>query len=315
MTHDYLWDRSGVPDPFIAELETSLGALAYQPLRLASAPVKRRRRAIPLPLVAAAAMMLLASAAAVLCPPSPSPWRIEPIEGAPAVGSVRLVRPDALRANEWVQTDRSSSAVLFIEGLGQVRINPGTRLRIAPAPAGTRRLDLARGSIHAFVTAPPRLFQVDTPCARAVDLGCEYALEVDESGAGQLRVLLGYVQLEWGGAAVTIPMGGGTCLTRPGFGPGTPFFDDASPRLIDELRRFDFESGGEPALNAVLSEARPRDALTLWHLLERAAPDLRGTVYDRLAQLKPPPQGVVRSGVLALDRAMLSAWWDAMRPF
>jgi hypothetical protein len=62
----------------------------------------------------------------------------------------------------------------------------------------------------------------------------------------------------------------------------------------------------------VLLEARPRDALSLWHLLLRVAPAERGLVFDRLAELLPPPRGVTREGVLLGDRAMLDSWWDLL---
>jgi hypothetical protein len=64
------------------------------------------------------------------------------------------------------------------------------------------------------------------------------------------------------------------------------------------------------ALSEVLSEARPEDSLTLWHLLSRTEGPDRSSVFDRLAQLVPPPAGVTRTGILALDRAMLDLWWD-----
>jgi hypothetical protein len=62
----------------------------------------------------------------------------------------------------------------------------------------------------------------------------------------------------------------------------------------------------------VLDEARPRDALTLWHLLSRLDAADRARVYDRLAALVPPPQRVSRDGVLAHDRKMLDLWWNQL---
>jgi hypothetical protein len=50
------------------------------------------------------------------------------------------------------------------------------------------RLALDHGAIEARIWAPPRLFFVETPSARAVDLGCVYTLEVDRAGAGRLSV-------------------------------------------------------------------------------------------------------------------------------
>jgi len=102
---------------------------------------------------------------------------------------------------------------------------------------------------------------------------------------------------------------------RRGRGPGTPYFSDASPVFVAALGVADF--GDTPAsraaaLDAVLAEARPRDALSLWHLLARTEGSSRGRVYDRLAALVPPPPGMTRDGVLAGNREPIDAWWNAL---
>jgi hypothetical protein len=61
-------------------------------------------------------------------------------------------------------------------------------------------------------------------------------------------------------------------------------------------------------LKQLLSEARLRDTLTLWHLLYRTKERERVLVYERLAELAPPPEGVTREGVLQLDEKMLRLW-------
>ena len=73
--------------------------------------------------------------------------------------------------------------------------------------AGGKRLTLQRGELHAFIWAPAREFVVDTPSARAVDLGCEYTLNVDEKGDGMLRVALGWVAFQVGDREAFIPAG------------------------------------------------------------------------------------------------------------
>ena len=100
--------------------------------------------------------------------------------------------------------------------------------------------------------------------------------------------------------------------TRPGFAPGTPFSDRASDSLKAALYRFDFESGGAAALATVLADARDQDAITLWHLLARTGVELRASVYGRLAELVPPPEGVTRAGALRLERRQLEKWWDVL---
>jgi hypothetical protein len=50
------------------------------------------------------------------------------------------------------------------------------------------------------------------------------------------------------------------------------------------------------------------------NLLARTEGDLRAAVYDRLATLAPPPLGVTRAAILALDQRAMDRWWDSIRP-
>lgn len=173
---------------------------------------------------------------------------------------------------------------------------------------------LDRGSIRAIITAPPRLFVVETPAAVAVDLGCAYKLDVDEAGNGYLRVTVGWVSFEAHGRESFIPAGA-ACRTRKGHAPGTPFYQDASDVLQEALARADFSNDASErtaAREIVLKEARVRDRLTLWHLLSRGSEGERAAAYDRFAELSPLPPGVTRQGVLRLDRAMLDQLWSSL---
>ena len=103
----------------------------------------------------------------------------------------------------------------------------------------------------------------------------------------------------------------GFCRTRKGAGPGTPYFEDASAELQAAITRID--SVNDPGerlrqLQIVIRESHVRDALSLWHLLPRMDTQARGMIYDRLAQLLPPPPEVTRDGILALNPKMLDAW-------
>jgi hypothetical protein len=91
--------------------------------------------------------------------------------------------------------------------------------------------------------------------------------------------------------------------------------EDASASFRDALSRFDFEphtpAGRNTLLGILLVDARKDDALTLWHLLSRVSDADRPGLYDRLASLAPPPEGVTREGILRLDRQMLDNWWTS----
>ena len=135
--------------------------------------------------------------------------------------------------------------------IGTVEVAPNTRLRVVAARPGEHRLALQRGRIHATISAPPRLFFVDTPAGTAVDLGCEYTLDTDEGGAGQLQVTKGWVEFQWGGLHSLVPAGASCRTTHEG--PGVPYFDDAPDSLKTALANGDARS-----LDTILSAARVR---------------------------------------------------------
>ncbi|HYH84971.1 MAG TPA: FecR domain-containing protein [Pyrinomonadaceae bacterium] len=237
-------------------------------------------------------------------------WDVARIEGAPRIDSDSIGERGRLGVGEWLETDANSRAEIAVANIGEVEVEPNTRVRLVTTRMTEHRLELARGTLHARIFAPPRLFFVNTPSAVAADLGCAYTLEVDDEGRSLLHVTSGYVALEAGERESIVPAGA-ACLTKPGTGPGTPFFEDASEEFVEMLSKLDFEND-HTVLDPLLASARPRDTLTLWHLLSRVGGDERARVYARLAALTPPPEGVTRDGVLRLDRAMLDAWKDQL---
>jgi hypothetical protein len=238
-------------------------------------------------------------------------WHI-PKPALPKPGWI-VTREDGTRGKvsvgEWLQTGASSTATLTIGDIGTVQVQPNSRVRLEADRPGEQRLKLARGEISATVSAPPRLFIVDTPASTAVDLGCAYTMKADEDGNGLLRVTLGWVSLEWAGREALVPAGA-SCRTRPKAGPGTPYFDDAPQALQDGLGQFDLD--GAEGLDQVLREARVRDTLTLWHLLSRVAPADRQRVFNRMVELVPLPKTVSPDRALQLDPDTLRIWREEL---
>src|SRR5687767_14019052 len=135
MSDDYLWDKSGEPDPAIEKLERTLGALGHReaPLDLpepasepaADAPRTRRatrfvspweRPALPwdgrmlgLPVrawAAAAALIVVAGAASLwLATRGPAPWQVARLDGVPRVGDGSIHGTGSLDEGEWLETD------------------------------------------------------------------------------------------------------------------------------------------------------------------------------------------------------------------
>lgn len=237
-------------------------------------------------------------------------WDVTRLAGSPKVGLSAVNKSAPIRPGDWLETDGASRAMLRIGTIGYAEVDPGSRLQLLTARANEHRLSLTRGKMHASILAPPRLFFIETPSATAVDYGCAYTLEVDESGASLLQVTAGWVSLQAKGREVMAPAGA-SCLARPQQGPGTPFFTDASERFRQALEQFDFAGGGAAALTVVLSEAQPRDSLSLFHLLQSAVESEKERIYERLVAFVPLPQGVTQADVLQQrNPEKLAAWRD-----
>jgi hypothetical protein len=332
MRDDYLWDGSGEPDPDVQKLETALGKLRHNraaPEFPEIAPIRTqpagfwRMRLFPRFAAVAAGILVIAAITFMISRSKPDAgsvagWQVTRVAGAPRIGSETLGAENAkgkLGLGQILETDGQSQASIRVEEVGEIVVDPETRLRLPDSSSGVKRLALDRGTIHASIWAPAGEFVIDTPSATAVDLGCAYTLHVDDSGNGVLHTTLGWVGFKLAGHESFIPAGA-ACSTKPKTGPGTPYFEDASQTFRSALAILDLESSTPQerasALQAVLSQARKRDALTLWHLLARVGESERGRVYDRLAQFVPAPAGVTREGILHLDQNMLDLWWNEL---
>jgi FecR protein len=334
MNDDYLWDGSGTPDPEIQHLEAFLCefrhaerplALPAETLLAATKPGGLLVQFPWLPRLAAAAVILLAlvipfilPTTRPIAPPTGPSWDVANLEGTPQIGSESISTNQSaakLYVGQTLTTNSSSRASLSEEDLGEIQIDPNSRVRLLQSGPNHKHLQLEVGTIHAAIWAPPGEFVVDTPSAIAVDLGCAYTLHIAPDGSGTIRTTLGWVGFHLNGRDSFIPAGA-MCSTRRQVGPGSPHFEDCSESFREALHTFDQSEPASHAKSAalvtVLSQARAKDGLTLWHLLSRTSGDERKQVYQRFAVLVPPPQGVTRDGILALNPQMLDLYWNAL---
>jgi ferric-dicitrate binding protein FerR (iron transport regulator) len=334
---DYLFDKRGVDkqgevDPEVARLEQLLAGHAHRaPLRPPSSSSAPRRRRW----MTAAAITTLAAAATVaflLVPPKPDSTPTAPAPtvaressppacGAGMPGFAFATEGGAARCGgaasgsgvlpigEWLETSSEVSARVEVADIGNLTVHGDSRLRLVKTGSDEHRLELARGRISALVSAPPRLFVIETPGASAVDLGCAYELAVDDEGRTHLQVQTGAVSLE-GHGLVAYVAAGSEVIAVPGRGPGTPLTIDAAKPLRDAVARFD--AGDPTALSELLAAADRRDGVTLWNLLGRTEGEARGEVFRRLDALHRLPSSVRERDILAGQPTALEAWRESL---
>jgi hypothetical protein len=143
---EYLWDRSGEPTPELAHLERALGKMAWsgrQP-ELPSCRVPRNWWTGHRPwLIAAAALLTVAASGVFLA---------QKVRHAQPVTSWQLSlaggNPSAVRSRQVIETNRGN-ALLESESIGEVQIDPNSRLRLLASGHGQHRLALDHGTLHA----------------------------------------------------------------------------------------------------------------------------------------------------------------------
>lgn len=307
---EYLWDRSGPPDPEVERLEGLLGRYRWRKRELRT---EARRPA----LLAAGAAIAAGVAAVALFHwfdarrAETSAYRVFGVEGV-----------EVVRAGEAITTGDAQRARLEIGGLGRVEVGPNSHLEVSDCGKDAHRLFLERGSVSARILAPPRLFRIGSPAGESIDLGCAYKMDVEPDGSGgsasTLRVTTGQVAFEFEGREVYVPAGA-ACTSTKTHGPSAPVFEGASAEFKTAVRDLEFASGVEAsAAKQLVDLASREDTLTLWHLFlsKRTDPVLRRAAYEKLALVFPKPTrvAVTEAGLFAGDRAMCEAWMEEMKP-
>ena len=167
MKDDYLWDRSGEPDPEVQKLETALGRYRHnQPApsfeKIADfRPAKQHWNFFSLrwsyQLGAVAAVVLLGAAVFLVLRPKPTgnigpSWAVARLEGTPRVGWHSISEksgPVNLGIGQTLVTNSSSRASITLDETGRVEVDSGSRLRLVTNGPGRKRLSLERGTIRA----------------------------------------------------------------------------------------------------------------------------------------------------------------------
>lgn len=321
MNDDYLWDGSGPPDPEVERLENLLGRFRHArrtpefPAAIVPMPASRPARRFAWPLSVAAVVLLACATLVTWFSFRRASWAVADVAGAPTIGGQVAKAREQLRIGQRLETDANSRVELAVHGLGVIDVDPDSRLTLLQASASRQQIRLERGTIRAQIVAPPYVFLVHTPTAYAMDMGCAYTLHVNDDGSSILRVTIGWVDLQHGWVQSLVPAGA-AAESRPGIGPGAPYFEDASERFREALEVLNFSredtQARAAALSTVLAEARPRDAFTLLNLFRRVDTSERGRLYDRLAALIPAPAGATRDGAIAGDWRALDPWWDSV---
>lgn len=234
-------------------------------------------------------------------------WPVIKIKGVTQINSKIVTGTDSIKIGDWVTTKDSAQAVLQIPGVGNVTIQPNTKVKIIRADGNEQHIGLEYGTIDADINTKPGTFFVESRSATAIDLGCSYTMSIDDKGDGLIYVKSGMVALSANGRESLVPAGK-FCMAKEGMGPGTPYRSNSSPELRAALMSYDFGKGGSAAVNSILKHATKPDAVTLINLLPKVEGDNKMKVYERLTRIAPPPGVLTGDSIPYFDSKALNEW-------
>lgn len=335
---DYLWDKSGPPDPEIARLEQLLAPFAHgdraapdlaaNPLKFRPAPASRWKR------FALAAAIVLAGVVALIVfrssrpTPTPTSWTIARITGKVEVGDLERLKIGQDQFARTLTTGADARVTITAPGGATIHVEPETRVQLLDITPGVPSLQLAQGRIYteAWASATPSSGQSIAPCEIITPAGVAVVspdtsalFEFGANALGRVEIKVGGIEFR-DGTRVTRMLGLTTTLLSERVGVGTPYASDAPGAyrkvlaILDEhLSEKSPTKGRAPLLQELLRDSRPADAVTLWNLLWRVSPAERDDVLTRLVALLPMKGAprIEREG--QIDEAAMDALWKTIR--
>lgn len=282
---DYLFERSGEPDPEIAALERLLAPLRHDgralPARL-PATVRPDRRRMP-PWLAAAALALLGALALW--------WLRGEAPFAPGEAPRTIVAGDAVRR-------------VALGEVAALDLAAGGELRFESWRDDAIRVQLARGAVEVRVAAAGKGTPAVRVATRAGEVepdgpdACAFRLTLASGGQqGTLAVQEGVARFAAPKRTALVPAGASVRFTEDG--PGYPVYDDCSA-VLRQVVRFAEEAAEKRGPGADEGLAKkfvdvcrtPHDTLVLWHLLAEGDIARSAGVEQRLLELAGPPEPV-----------------------
>ncbi len=237
----------------------------------------------------------------------PSYWKVTSLSGTPFISEEAMAKLDSIRDGEYIVTNDSSRAELFITDIGKVLVEPNTKLMIVKGEDGKNKLSVIYGTIDADMKKVQEPVRVELPSAVAMDDGGSYKVTVDGSGDGLFFVKSGQVEVVSANKQSVVPAGS-LVMTKKDRGVGTPFSNQTSEVFKKALYNFDFGNCDVSCVTTILDAANKNDAVSLVNMIPEVEEQYKDKVYSKVASFVPPPRPVHRDSLPYIDEKEIEEW-------
>ena len=139
-----------------------------------------------------------------------------------------------------------------------------------------------------------------------------YSLKKLEDGRFKLDVIKGWMEAKSKYNQSIIPENYFLYITESG-GCGLPCPQNATSDIKNIISDYSLQGNAEAVLGSFINLADRSEAISLWNLLPRLNPLIRGAVFDKLNELIGAPQRVTKNGTIGLDNRMMNLWFKKIQ--
>lgn len=240
-----------------------------------------------------------------------SPWKIKTAEGRILING-KDNNTGTISEGESLLSSDSSKAEILIPRLGSIVVDQNSIIILKKAKDGDNRIRLERGSVKIKNVSEEPDFAIDLKNSSVIDRGGEFTVSVDEFEKAKISVNFGFTEINHNNESYFLNEKY-VCDIMDGKNPGTPYCSDAPDTLIQEIKNFDYNNGGDNSIDNIISTARKSDMLTLLAIIPRASQIKRETLFQTITNHFPPPENVTRMDILKADKKMLQIWWEEIK--
>lgn len=240
-----------------------------------------------------------------------SPWAVSGIEGSIDLNG-KPIKTGFISEGESLFTKEHSKTIVEIPLVGKMGVSANSIIVLEKAKDGNNRIFLRTGSITITNSVDMPSLSIKTNKCTILDRSGEFSVTVNDSGKVLISVKNGFVEYSYFDKNYFINEGY-ACELKDTPRPGIPFKVNAPDTLKNEIRKFNFDYGGEPSIDIIMSLAKPEDMLTLLDIIPQTTQVKRQALFQVIANHFPPPPSITRMDIVNGDNMALYLWWQEIQ--
>ena len=233
-------------------------------------------------------------------------WEVIKIKGTPKIDLSSVKNKESFGVGGILDVNSESEAQIDIDGYGRILVLPSTTIEKLP---GINIARVQAGMISAFREKSGSRLTLELPYGQILDscLSGSFDVEINSAGAAAITVNKGFIWVSYKDRKYVIPANY-VCDGIKDDLLGIPYYITTSNTMRVNLSYFNTSDDKATTFATILSSSSWQDAASLWNLFGMVGRDERFKLYDKLASFVSPPKDVEKSGIIQLNKKMLSSW-------